>query len=155
MNQGFVCFQRAASLQNCYCCLWAYDDQFEWQILNLLARLIWVSSMVKVRPNTTFPLALRMIGLQCSGRREAAQVTVGGGKKKQCETRLDRKVGWVCSKAQWKETPVLCLRKLQEAQDGKDRRGVKWGKMLRALMGYADTLTEALRNQWRTLGIRV
>lgn len=37
--------------------------------------------MVKVRPNTTVPLALRMIGLQCSERREAAQVTVGGKKK--------------------------------------------------------------------------
>lgn len=51
----------------------------------------------------------------------------------------------MCSKAQWQERAMVCLRKLQEAQDGEDKRGVKGGKMLRVLICRVDPLVEALR----------
>lgn len=41
---------------------------------------------------------------------------------------------------------MLCLRKLHEAQDGEDKRGVEQSKMLKVLVGSVDTLVEALRN---------
>lgn len=81
----------------------------------------------------------------CSERREAAQVTVGG-KGKRAHRDSTEMSAELLRRPLGTKIVVLRLRKPKEAQDGKDTRGVKRGKMRRVLMGSADTLVEALRN---------
>lgn len=90
-----------------------------------------------------------MIGLQCIERREAAQITVSG-KGRSANQDLTEKSTELVQRPSG-ETAMVCLRKLQEAQDGEDKREVKRVQMLRVLIHRVEPLVEALRNSPKDL----